>query len=232
MTAAEFDQYADDYRAMHEANISASGETPEYFAEYKIRDLARLIEGEGGNKGTVELLDFGGGVGASLPFYQDYLPAARITCGDLSVKSLAVAKSHGTAKTDFVALDGASLPFPDRTFDYVFVACVFHHIPAEHHLPVLHELHRVLKGRGMLMIYEHNPLNPLTVAAVNSCPFDANACLIRSTAMRDKLVAAGFGRSRIRYRVFFPKVLQRLRWLEDRLAWLPLGAQYFVVGTR
>jgi hypothetical protein len=32
--------------------------------------------------------------------------------------------------------------------------------------------------------------------------------------------------------VFFPRQLSRLRPLEPRLAWLPLGAQTLVCGTR
>jgi hypothetical protein len=40
MDEAEFDKFADEYYAKHAASISASGEGPEYFAEYKI--LIRL----------------------------------------------------------------------------------------------------------------------------------------------------------------------------------------------
>ena len=42
MDDAEFDRFADDYRSLHAANIRASGETPEFFAEYKVRDVARI----------------------------------------------------------------------------------------------------------------------------------------------------------------------------------------------
>ena len=38
---AEFDKFADEYRAIHAHNIRLSGEAPEFFAEYKVRDLAR-----------------------------------------------------------------------------------------------------------------------------------------------------------------------------------------------
>ena len=43
MNRAEFDPFADEYQAMHRSNISASGEGPEYFAEYKMRDLAAVV---------------------------------------------------------------------------------------------------------------------------------------------------------------------------------------------
>ena len=40
MDEAEFDKFAAEYRTMHAANIKLSGEDPEYFAEYKIVDIA------------------------------------------------------------------------------------------------------------------------------------------------------------------------------------------------
>ena len=42
------------------------------------------------------------------------------------------------------------------------------------------ELKRVLRAGGACVIFEHNPLNPLTVQAVNTCPFDENAVLIKA----------------------------------------------------
>ena len=42
------------------------GETPEYFAEYKIRDLTRVEQIVGGEVNNI--LDFGTGVGNSIPF--------------------------------------------------------------------------------------------------------------------------------------------------------------------
>ena len=40
MDEAEFDKFADEYRGLHAANIRLSGEEPEYFAEYKVVDIA------------------------------------------------------------------------------------------------------------------------------------------------------------------------------------------------
>ena len=41
MQAAEFDKYARDYLETHERNVRISGETPEYFARYKIDEVRR-----------------------------------------------------------------------------------------------------------------------------------------------------------------------------------------------
>jgi hypothetical protein len=82
----------------------------------------------------------------------------------------------------------------------------------------------------MLCLFEHNPLNPLTRHAVNTCPFDENAVLIGAPTMRRRVHEAGFGNARVKYRIFFPHFLRTLRPLEPKLTWLPLGAQYYVVA--
>jgi len=232
MDRTEFDKFADEYRSLHETNIAASGETPEYFAEYKIKDLKQLMNKDGPPAGGRRFLDFGAGVGTSVPFFRKHFPTDHLTCIDVSVKSLAIGSARFGDDASFVAFDGAVLPVADATLDYAFAACVFHHIPAAEHERLFRELWRVLKPSGQVMIYEHNPLNPLTVRAVSTCPFDENAILIGARTLKARLESAGFQRSQIRYRVFFPKVLRWLRWVEDGLGWLPLGAQYYVCGRR
>lgn len=228
MDRAEFDKFAKEYRALHEANISASGESPEYFADYKIRDLKRLIVADGVRLEGCRILDFGAGVGSSTPFFRMHMPTVHVTNVDVSMESLKIGAGRFPADINCVAFDGDRLPFGDGTFDYVFVACVFHHIPAGDHRELFGEIRRVLRVGGQLMIFEHNPYNPLTVRAVNSCEFDENAVLLRARTLKTRLTAAGFRESRVRYRVFFPRMLRWLRALEDVLVWLPLGAQYYV----
>jgi hypothetical protein len=106
------------------------------------------------------------------------------------------------------------------------------HIDHGEHLRLLKEFHRALTGDGVAFVFEHNPLNPLTVRAVNTCPFDENARLIGARAMQSRLLAAGFKDARVRYRIFFPNALRALRPAEKWLTWLPLGAQYYVMATK
>lgn len=127
----------------------------------------------------------------------------------------------------FQVFDGQKIPYPDGSFDLVFAACVFHHIPAEMHVPLLREIERVLAPGGSFFIFEHNPYNPVTVRVVKECPFDENAVLISAGSMRRRLSAAGFTPHRIAYRIFFPHFLRWLRGLERYLSRLPLGAQYY-----
>ena len=94
------------------------------------------------------------------------------------------------------------------------------------------EIRRVLKPSGLLFVFEHNPLNPLTRHAVDTCPFDENAVLIRAPKMRRRVLDAAFADATINYRIFFPHALRGLRGLEPRLTWLPLGAQYYVRASK
>ena len=78
MDEVEFDKFADEYRAMHAANIRVSGEAPEYFAEYKVADIAAELARDAIVPSRA--LDFGAGVGYSVPFFARHLPAARAFC--------------------------------------------------------------------------------------------------------------------------------------------------------
>ncbi|MEZ5512873.1 MAG: class I SAM-dependent methyltransferase [Steroidobacteraceae bacterium] len=229
MNQSEFDQFADEYTRQHSRNVRLSGETPDYFAEYKVRDISRHL----GSRSTLALdvLDFGAGVCSSLPWFRKHLPDCRITCLDVSVRSLEIGAMRFPDAASFVSFDGRNIPVADRSFDVVLAACVFHHIPAKEHAPLLEQIRRVLRPSGVFALFEHNPFNPLTVHAVNTCEFDANAVLIRATEMRDRIRRAGFETARITYRMFFPRVLSIFRPIEPLLGWCPVGAQYSIFAN-
>jgi ubiquinone/menaquinone biosynthesis C-methylase UbiE len=230
MKGAEFDKFADAYQRMHCENIRWSGEEPEFFAEQKVRETVRCLSGR--LLANTRVLDFGAGTGVSVPHFNQYLEDCCVTCLDVSKKSLEVGRRRHSDQADFVHFDGQTIPFPEKHFDLVFSACVFHHIDPDDHLGVLSEIRRVLRPGSSLIVFEHNPFNPLTVHAVNTCPFDANAVLVRAKELKARVLAAGFSSAVQRYCVFFPRPLRRLRPLEPYLTWLPLGAQYYVVAEK
>ena len=232
MKRAEFDKFAQQYRETHAENIRTSGEAPEYFAEYKARDLARVLDDIRIPGQKLRILDFGAGVGTSVSHVRRCIVESAITCLDVSLASLSIGQERLGHMADFVAFDGRALPVRSLSFDAAFAACVFHHIPAPDRMPLLSELRRILKPGGILMIYEHNPMNPLTRRAVCTCPFDENAELIRASAMRNELMQVGFRDPQIRFRVFFPRALAMLRPLEPFIGWLPLGAQYYLAAEK
>jgi SAM-dependent methyltransferase len=227
---AEFDRFADEYRAQHAASVRLSGETPDFFAQYKIDDVARALRRLG--KRPRRILDFGGGVGNALPFLRRAFPGSDIVLLDPSALSLEIAQARFPGEARFRHFDGASVPFEDGRFDLVFAACVFHHIPADLHAGLLGEIGRVLEPGGSFFLFEHNPLNPLTRHAVRACAFDENAALIGAGTMRERFAAAGFSKTRVAYRLFFPRPLAAFRPLERYLVNVPLGAQYFVHAVK
>ena len=233
MDEAEFDNFADEYEAMHAASIAVSGESPDYFAEYKIRDIARdYARHSSPVDSSPKVLDFGSGNGSSVPHVRNHLPGGQLTCLDVSQRSLALAEKRFPALAQYVHFDGIHIPFPAAHFDLAYAACVFHHIDHIEHVSLLRELHRVIRPGGSLFVFEHNPYNPLTMHVVNNCPFDKNARLIRGAAMKQRLSTAGFAHTNIRYRIFFPRALRLLRPLEAALAWLPLGGQYYALARK
>ena len=80
MDNAEFHKFADEYQPLHAANIAISGDSPDYFSEYKIRDMAaEYFAHRGGATDAPAVLDFGTGIGTSVPFVRKYLPRARLS---------------------------------------------------------------------------------------------------------------------------------------------------------
>ena len=227
MSDAEFDQFAQSYRDVHAANIAITGEEPEYFADYKMRDFAQAARAVGA-PALGRFLDFGSGVGASVTPFTRHLPGAQLVCADVSHDSLAESERQHGPLAEYLHMPEGRLTLPDASLDGAFACCVFHHIPDKDHGSALQELRRVLRPGAPLMIFEHNPLNPLTVRAVNTCPLDENAVLISGSEMKRRCVQHGFHGARVEYRVFFPAALRGLRPLESGLRWLPLGAQYAV----
>lgn len=223
METSEFDQYADSYYRDHSRNISASGEEPEFFADYKIADTRRLTMG----RRVSRILDFGSGIGNSIPFFRAYFPESYVVCADTSRRSLDIAAQRFPGPEHrLVIKDGVGLDVEDRYFDLCFAACVFHHIPHDRHRFWLGELSRVTAPWGMLIIFEHNPLNPVTRAVVRACPFDVDARLIAAGRLAQEMRSQGWTHLRCEYRIFFPRMLARLRPLERLLTSVPLGAQY------
>ncbi len=230
MDKAEFDRFADAYYDQHRENVAVTGESPEYFAEYKIRQLREIVDRE--QIGVSRICDFGSGIGNSVPFFRKYFPDAALTSSDVSERSLTLGKQRYPAGGSYVLIEDSRIPCDAGSFDVAFSACVFHHIPHEEHVAWLKELHRVTRPGGLIAIFEHNPLNPLTVHAVNTCPFDENARLIFARGLVKRLSGAGWVSPRIQYNLFFPRALARLRPLEARLGWLPLGAQYVAFARK
>jgi SAM-dependent methyltransferase len=220
----DFDEYARDYREVHNEHLKFSGADSDFFSEQKIK-VVRSIE----NADGLRVLDLGCGDGNSTRYFRLHFPDCEYTGLDTSELSIDLATERKIEGAEFRHYDGEKIPFPDGSFDIVFVACVFHHIDPSAHAEVLTEIRRVLHKGGRLYLFEHNPFNPLTRRVVKNCPFDEDAILLRAGYTKKMLSAADFADIEIGYTIFFPnhKIFRGLHGLETYLKWLPLGGQYY-----
>jgi 2-polyprenyl-3-methyl-5-hydroxy-6-metoxy-1,4-benzoquinol methylase len=221
-TQAEFDQYAASYRDMHASSVAASGEDPSYFAIYKQKVLERMV----GTRFDQPILDFGCGIG-NLTYYltksfgtvHGYDPSAE------SVKAAATRAPQATFFHDAEAL-------PKDHYGTVVIANVLHHVPVRDRPRLLRRVAEKLARGGRLVIFEHNPWNPVTRHAVASCPFDDHAILLAPREVKGLLRGTGLTDVRLDYIVFFPRALAFARGLEERLRRVPFGAQVAAWGVK
>lgn len=229
MKVAEFDKFAEEYLATHKTNLAVTGESPDYFARYKIVEIARRLKQLGLEPRRV--LDFGCGIGSSAPHLREAFPDAEITGVDVSEKSLSVARQRFPDAANFVAYDPAAAPpGPAEGYDLIFSACVFHHIEHAEHVGIFAKLRERLAAGGAMTIFEHNPVNPVSRYIVATCPFDENAVLIPAGELAKRQRDAGFSRVEVAYTGFFPGSLKALRPLEPLMTKIPVGAQYYTLA--
>jgi SAM-dependent methyltransferase len=146
----------------------------------------------------------------------------------VSAKSVSIARDRNIERCALSAYDGGSLPFADGRFDLSLAVNVFHHIPPGSRRAAVAEMQRTLKPGGYLVIFEHNPYNPVTRRVVRECPFDEDAVLLRPPETRSLMTQSGLRVVRTMFLIFVPPRLTALLSLEKHLTALPLGAQYGV----
>src|ERR1041385_2818988 len=99
-----FDVFAQDYKDILDKSLRASGETGEYFAEYK----ARFVAGCLGKDFSGKILDYGCGIGLLSEFLVKHLPSAVVHGYDVSAASIARVparlKERGLFKSDVSGL--------------------------------------------------------------------------------------------------------------------------------
>ena len=151
---------------------------------------------------------------------------------DVSAKSLEVARAKNPGVAYHHAFDG-TLPFADASFDVVFTICVWHHVAPGNGRGFLSELSRVTAQGGLLLVYEHNPWNPLTRLVVSRCSLDKGAVLLSARQAARRVGQFGFEKIVTDYLMFLPFRSHIIRrWESAILRRIPLGAQYALRATR
>lgn len=220
----DFDQYASDYNKLLADSTRFFSSTEAYFARYKAEVAKRLLK-----RPPESIYEFGCGIGRNLRFLKEAFPEARFFASDISPASVGVAGRENPDVTVWIeGVDAA----PDRVFDFVFVAGVYHHVaPAERQAVSVSIRDRTLAG-GDVLVFEHNPFNPVTRKIVKDCPYDADAVLLRPRELRAHLAAAGLQVIRSGFALFVPPRLKAISNIDRCLTWLPVGGQYWVWARR
>jgi SAM-dependent methyltransferase len=220
-----FDDYADSYyRDLQEQEtiFGFFASNRDYFIKYKIDLLTSNI-----NIQPKSILDFGCGVGLSLPYLLNNFPKANISATDISESSLSIV-SNLHPYVDIIP----DQQLHNNLFDLILCSGVFHHIPVDERLAVLRRLNGCLTSKGILCIFEHNPYNPITQKMISSCIFDQDAKLISRYNMEKMIKKISFQISTSKYSLFFPQSFSYFRSLENYLGWIPLGGQYFILARK
>lgn len=223
-----FDAYAGTYDDAVNESLSFLGLKVDYFTRVKAGYIADLLAAHFGETKRADLLDIGCGVGN---FHALVAPAVASLAGcDVSAQCLGVAETRnpGVAYRHY---DGARLPFADASFDAVMTVCVMHHVPPAQWPAFASEMRRVLRPGGLAMVFEHNPLNPLTRRVVSNCEFDADAVLLGRRRTRALLREVGFGAMTSRTILSIPTMGRISRRIDSAIGLLPFGAQYYVTAV-
>lgn len=223
-----FDRDRESYRDAVNSSIGFSGADVDFFARLKADDLVGSLQRRIGSAREARMLDVGCGPGVTDTYLADRV--RELHGVDVSQDALAAAAAANPG-VGYHHYDGAALPFADEAFDATFTICVLHHVGATERPGLVREMRRVTRPGGVVAIYEHNPLNPLTRVAVARCEFDEDAVLLRRGEAARLLEEAGATVVESRYIAFFPWQANVLRAVERRLGRLPLGGQYAVVGS-
>ena len=228
--ASEFDSYGDGYREAVDRSIAFSGADHEFFTRAKARQLLRTAARRLGDPRRISVLDIGCGPGETDRMLERRV--ARLAGVDTSAAMVEAARKRNPWAEYRIAAAGAPLPFPDGSFDLAFTICVLHHVEPRQRPALISEAVRVTRPGGALVIFEHNPLNPLTRRAVAGCEFDRDAVLLRRGESERLLAGAGLRDPEGAYIVFFTRDSARLQRVERLLGRVPLGAQYVVSALR
>jgi SAM-dependent methyltransferase len=224
---AQFDVYRHSYSDEVRKSVAFIGQELDFFSEVKARYLLEVGERQLGRLTDRTALDVGCGIGLTHKFLASRF--ASLHGIDVSDEMVCrAAELNPTVK--YQSYDGRALPYADQAFDLLFAINVLHHVPPTCRREFAREMARVTKANGLVVIFEHNPLNPLTRLAVRRCRFDLDCTLLLPATVEALLSGNGLVPTIARHILFFPWRGQVFASLDRRLGLIPLGAQYFVAA--
>jgi SAM-dependent methyltransferase len=222
-----YDRYRDHYEDELDRAVAFSGRRHAFFTETKASELLRLARRHLGDVNRVDALDVGCGIGLTDRYLQGRVGS--LTGVDVSPGVLERAE-EANPWARYVLYDGERLPFEGGSFDLTFAVCVVQVIDPARQPRFVSELRRVTRPGGLVVAFEHNPLNPLTRLVVRRCSFGGDAKMLSPGRLRGLFRDAGLPVVERRFLLIFPSSSKPLRRLERSLGFLPVGAQYYLAG--
>lgn len=224
-----FGNYIDSYEKEIQSSIGFVGQGHDFFVKVKADLIVDIAAANFEQSCDINILDIGCGIGLIdhhlAPFFKN------IHGVDIEDSVVEKARTFNPGVRYF-HYDGTSLPFNDKSMDMAFAINVMHHVQPSGWEGFTNEMFRVLRPGGMAVVFEHNPLNPLTRKAVSKCAFDRDAVLL-SRRITEKLFSqSGFKGIDGSYILFFPFKSIFFRKVEKKISWLPFGAQFFINGRK
>lgn len=204
----------------------AAAKSHKYFIKVKCIELLRILAKYGHSPRNV--LDLGCGTGEAEQILCQYF--SHITGIDLSDGMIREARRKDLANCEFQQADATRLPFPDQYFDLVFSFCLLHHLAKNQLEQSIVEAARVSRKSAMLLVFEHNPRNPITKLVVERSPTDRGVVLLNATRIEELYRKANIDILEKRYIILFPGLMSFLRPLECWLYRVPCGGQYCIAG--
>jgi SAM-dependent methyltransferase len=227
MAHTDYDRYRDRYRAELDHAVSFAGTSHDFFTRAKAEELVRLARLHLGDPARLEALDVGCGIGLTDRHLASRFRALTGTDVSPGVLETAARENPGVR---YVLAERGRLPFDDRAFDLAFAICVVQVVAPEDRPRFVAELARVTRTGGLVVVFEHNPYNPLTRLVVRRCEFEEDARMLGMAEAEHLLQENGVTPVDRGFLLLFPSRRRRVLAVERALRRLPLGAQYFVAG--
>lgn len=224
-----FDEASDAYAELVQSSISFAGQEHDFFVRRKAEVLAALVGRHLPGDGRWTGVDVGCGIGA----IEHHLTGVFAHLIGVEPSGPSVERAAAALpELEFRVGDGTALPLDDAVADVTFTVNVLHHVDPGARDRVVAEMARVTRPGGLVVAFEHNPLNPLTRLSVARCEFDDGVELLRPREIRRRFTRAGLDPVDRRYILFTPFDVAWQHRVEAKLGWLPFGAQHLLAARR
>jgi SAM-dependent methyltransferase len=227
MAHTDYDRYRERYSQELDRAVSFSGATHEFFTRAKAEELMRVAQGHLGDPAQLDALDVGCGIGLTDRHIAGRFRSLTGTDVSSGVLETAAARNPGVR---YELAERGRLPFHDDAFDLVFAVCVVQVVPRQERPQFVAELSRVARPGGLVVIFEHNPYNPLTRLVVRRCEFGEDARMLTQSEASRLLEENSLQPIDRGFILLVLSRRNRVLALERLLRRMPLGAQYYVAA--